>query len=122
MKRAAAGIALGAALLSASPAVADGDARKGRDVAVKHCTRCHVVGDANPYGGIGSTPSFQLLAKRDDWHERFQTFYQRPPHPPFVRVPGVPPPTDLPPTAAPVKITEQQIEDIIAFVRTLRPK
>lgn len=122
MKRVAAGIALSAALFGASPAAADGNAQKGRDVAVKHCTRCHVVGDANPYGGIGSTPSFQLLVRRDDWLERFQTFYQRRPHPPFVRVPDVPPPTHLPPNAAPVKITEQQIEDIIAFVRTLRKK
>jgi mono/diheme cytochrome c family protein len=122
MKRVAAGIALSAVLFGAVPAVADGDAQKGRDVAVKHCTRCHVVGDANPYGGIGSTPSFRLLAKRGDWHERFQTFYQRRPHPVFVRVPDVPPPTDLPPNAAPVEITLQQIEDIIAFVQTLRPK
>ena len=53
-----------AALLLAVPASAhgDGNAARGKTVAERHCARCHVVGDFNPYGGIGSTPSFQLLA------------------------------------------------------------
>ncbi|MGI9383629.1 MAG: hypothetical protein ACR2PO_10775, partial [Methyloligellaceae bacterium] len=41
-----------------------GDIEKGRKVAEAHCSRCHVVGDFNPNGGISSTPSFQLLVKR----------------------------------------------------------
>ena len=75
---------------------ADGDPDAGRKVSVAHCSRCHVVGDHNPYGGINSTPSFQLLAKRKDWMERFQTFYERRPHPVFIRVPDVPRWTSLP--------------------------
>ena len=43
---------------------AGGDAEAGRKISETHCARCHVVGDFNPMGGIGSTPSFQLLAKR----------------------------------------------------------
>ena len=71
-----AGAAVAGVIVSAARAGADGD-------------RCHMIGDFNPFGGIGSTPSFQLLAMRDDWLERFQTFYERRPHPVFVRVPGV---------------------------------
>jgi mono/diheme cytochrome c family protein len=41
----------------AVPAAADGDVEAGRKVAEQHCSRCHVVGDYNKYGGIGSTPT-----------------------------------------------------------------
>jgi len=47
-------------------------------MSLEHCARAHVIGDFNPFGGIGSTPSFQLLAKRDDWLERFQTLLRAP--------------------------------------------
>ncbi len=76
--------ALAAAILTAASfpialawppgAWAEGDAGAGRKIAETHCARCHVVGDFNPMGGIGSTPSFQLLAKRNDWLERFENF------------------------------------------------
>jgi len=97
------------------------DVEAGRGLAEKHCARCHVVGDFNPYGGIGSTPSFQLLAKRDDWLERFETFFARRPHPSFVQVPGVDRWTDLPATIVEFRITDENLRTIIAFVRTLRP-
>lgn len=100
---------------------AGGDIEAGREVSQRHCARCHVVGDFNPMGGISSTPSFQLLAKRDDWLERFQTFYERRPHPVFVRVPGVPRWTQLPSHVKEFEITRKNIEDIIAFIETLEP-
>ena len=103
-------------------AKAGGDARMGREISEKHCSRCHVVGDYNRYGGIGSTPSFQLLARRDDYLERFRTFYARRPHPVFTRVPGVPAWTDLPSPVTPFEITLEQVEDIIAFIEALRLK
>jgi len=99
-----------------------GDVKSGRELAVTHCSRCHVVGDFNPYGGIDSTPSFQLLARRDDWHERFQTFYERRPHPVFVRVPNVPRWTDIPANVAEFEVTPRNIVDLLAFVETLRPQ
>ena len=99
-----------------------GDVKSGRELAVTHCSRCHVVGDFNPYGGIDSTPSFQLLARRDDWHERFQTFYERRPHPVFVRVPNVPRWTDIPANVAEFDVTPRNIVDLLAFVETLRPQ
>jgi len=103
-------------------AVENGDATAGRQLALTHCSRCHVVGDFNPYGGIGSTPSFQLLARRDDWRERFQTFYERRPHPVFVHVPNVPRWTDIPAPVAEFEVTPRNIDDLTAFVKTLRPE
>ncbi len=101
---------------------AEGDAEAGRRIAETHCSRCHVVGDFNPMGGIGSTPSFQLLAKRDDRLERFGNFFERRPHPVFVRVPGVARWTELPSHVTEFTVTPANIDDIIAFVETLRPK
>jgi mono/diheme cytochrome c family protein len=105
-----------------SAARAAGDAEAGHEIAVEHCARCHVVGDDNPYGGINSTPSFFLLAKRDDYLERFSSFYERRPHPVFVRVPGVPKWTDQPSHIPEFTIQPEQIDDIIAYVETLKPK
>jgi hypothetical protein len=79
-----------------------------------------VVGDNNPYGGINSTPSFELLARRDDWRERFGSFYARRPHPVFVEVPGVPKWTKLPAHIATFTVTLEQVDDILAYVETLR--
>ena len=100
-------------------AVAD-DADAGRKVAIEHCSRCHVIGDYNPRGGIDSTPSFQGLAKFDDYDVRFQTFYGRRPHPVFVRMEGVEDRTSPQLGAAAFDITDEQLDDILAFVETLR--
>ncbi len=101
-----------------------GDIDDGRKIAQKHCTRCHVVGDFNPNGGISSTPSFQLLVKRrPDYKERFRTFFARRPHPAFLSIKGIgrirP---DLPPNAQPVELTEEDVLDVAAFIETLKPK
>ena len=101
---------------------AGGDAEAGRKIAQTHCARCHVVGDFNPMGGIGSTPSFQLLAKRDDRLERFGTFFERRPHPVFVRVPDVARWTKLPSNVKEFTVTPANLDDVIAFVETLRPE
>lgn len=101
-----------------------GDVVKGRKIAEKHCTRCHVVGSFNPGGGISSTPSFQLLVKRrPDYKERFRTFFSRRPHPAFLSIKGIgrirP---DLPPNAQPIELTEKDVLDIAVFIETLKPK
>ena len=107
--------------ISLAPAVADaaGKSEKGREIANQHCARCHVIGDHNRMGGIGSTPSFPLLRKMADWRERFETFYDRRPHPVHVRVEGVRQWTDLPSNAQPITITQDDVDDILAFVETL---
>ena len=113
---------LAMASLPAAPVWAGGDAAAGRKISETHCARCHVIGNFNPMGGIGSTPSFQLLAKRGDWLERFETFFERRPHPVFVRVPDVPRWTELPSHVTEFEVTPANIDDIVAFVETLMPK
>jgi len=121
-------IALAPIMLAAGTACAlageKGNMKNGQKIAEKHCTRCHVVGDFNPGGGISSTPSFQLLVKRrPDYKERFLTFYARRPHPAFLSIKGIgrirP---DLPPNAMPVELTESDVLDVAAFIETLKPK
>lgn len=70
-------------------------------------------------GGIGSTPSFPLLRRMPDWRLRFETFYNRRPHPVHVRVEGVRQWTNLPPNAKPFTISQENVDDIVAFVETL---
>jgi mono/diheme cytochrome c family protein len=109
------------AMLMPAIAAAEGNAVRGREKAITYCARCHVVGDHNPMGGIGSTPSFQLLVKRrPDFEDRFRTFYARRPHPVYVRVPGVPKWSDAQPYATPFTVTLDEIEDILAFAKTLK--
>lgn len=124
--RFATALALAALLTCTGPTFAQdkGSIAMGRKIAATHCTRCHVVGDINPTGGISSTPSFQLLVRRrPDYKERFKTFFARRPHPAFLSLKGVgrirP---DLPPNAQPVELTEQDVQNMLAFVETLKPK
>lgn len=105
---------------ASSPAQAGGDVEKGRKIAIKHCARCHVVGDYNRFGGIDSTPSFQMLARHGYMEERLWTFYERRPHPAFVTVPGVPKWSRLPPYATPFTVTQGEINYLVAFVKTLK--
>ncbi len=117
------GALLATLLLPAAAARADPDPQKGRDISIKHCARCHVIGDYNRYGGIDATPSFQSLAnRRPDFVARLRTFYQRRPHPVFVRVPDVPRWTELPSAVTEFTVTPEDIEDVIAFVKTLKKK
>ena len=107
-------------LATIGQATAEGVAEKGRAIAEKHCSRCDVVGRYNPMGGIGSTASFQMIAKMPDYLERFQTFYDRRPHPAFLRIPGVPRWSNQPGYAREFTITLEQVEDIVAFAKTLK--
>ena len=110
--------------LGQSAHVWSADAEAGRKIAEQHCSRCHVVGDFNPTGGISSTPSFQLLVKRrPDYRERFKTFYARRPHPAFLSIKGLGRLLDyLPPNAHPVEITMEDVKNVAAFAETLKPK
>lgn len=113
-------IALAATLCVSAAEAADRET--GRKIAEQHCSRCHVIGEFNKFGGIGSTPSFNAIKYLDDWRERFQTFFVRNPHPAFVRIEGVEPPTKLEPYAAPVPLPPEAVDDILAFVETLEKR
>ena len=97
-------------------------ADRGRNVVRQHCTRCHVVPGMNPYGGIGSTPSFSAMKWLDDWALRFETFYILPPHPSFVRIEGVSEErnANLPAFSKEIILKPEDINDILEFVKTLK--
>ena len=112
---------LGMTIVPFQYASADEIIEKGREVVRQHCTRCHVVPNMNPYGGIGSTPSFAALKWLSDWEHRFEVFYTLPPHPALVNIQGI---TEERSASLPAFVTEieLQIDDIdaiLAFVRTL---
>lgn len=110
-----------AATCAATP-VAAADVKRGERIAEQHCSRCHVIGNGNRMGGIGSTPSFPLLRRMPDWRERFETFYARRPHPVHVRVEGIPKWSELPSNAAEFRLTLEDVEHVLAFVETLPDK
>ncbi len=115
-----ASISLVVCLVQPGPAAWAADLKNGRILAEKHCAICHVVGDFNKFGGIDSTPSFQLLASLRDGAERFQSFYARRPHPSFVFLPDQKPPSNMPLNAPAVHLTYEQVDDIVFFARTLK--
>lgn len=98
--------------------------KQGKLVSQTHCTRCHVVGDFNPNGGISSTPSFSLLVNYiDDWKDRFLSFNLRRPHPAIIRFQGEKTDPNNPPPSIPIVLEYTDIEAITAFAETLqRPK
>ncbi len=100
-----------------------GEIEDGKKTSQSHCTRCHVVGDFNPNGGISSTPSFQLLVNAlKDYEERFATFYVRPPHPAVIKIKGIKKRDDLPYNAEPVELTLKDVANILNFAKTLKKK
>jgi len=102
----AVGLAFVAAVVAWSgDAVAGGDPARGKTVALRLCGRCHVVAEENRLAGIESTPWFKTMARRPEVYppERFRTFAERPPHPPQK-----------------IDITKREMEDLIAYVESLR--
>lgn len=108
----------------AAPApVFRGDPVKGARLAKTDCGRCHVVSPQDRMRGIGSTPSFMVLRALPDWSLRFQQFYARRPHRSFTLISGVSAPFDPehPPALAPLSITPDEIDAILAYVWGLKP-
>ena len=107
-------------LLALPAAAQDGLLRRGAEIADRHCGRCHVVDTRNRMRGISSTPSFPLLVRAlPDWRERFRTFFARRPHPAVIRIEGIAPPTDDPPTTVPVELTLDDVDAIVAYAEAL---
>jgi len=108
---------------SLMPAQADDLAARGQTLSQTHCTRCHVVGDFNPHGGISSTPSFQMIVNAlPDWQDRFSTFYVRRPHPAAVEFEDGPALTQSLAAMVRVVIRLDDVEAITAFAKTLKKK
>ena len=101
---------------------ADSSVQRGQSLVHQHCSRCHVIPGLNPYGGIGSTPSFAAMKWLDDWRRRFEIFYTLPPHPALVRIEGISDPRDksLPAFSNEISMTLKEVDDILAFVETIK--
>ena len=114
-------VAMASGLLAAPVLGFAADLENGRKLAREHCARCHVIGEGNKFGGIGSTPSFRLLVTAfKDWRTRFKTFYARRPHPAFLSIEGKGRlREDLPPNAHPVELPARSIDDLVALAEHL---
>jgi len=113
---------LPALLLAAPPAAAE-DYAPGERLTIINCGRCHVVSPKNKMGGIGSTPSFAVLRTFPDWEERMKAFWTLRPHPAFTQVEGVTAPfaEDQPAHVHPIRLTLDELDQIIAYARTVPP-
>ncbi|WP_420862519.1 hypothetical protein [Algirhabdus cladophorae] len=103
--------------------VFDGDVALGETVSLQQCGRCHVVNAKNRMNAMGSTPSFALMRNFGDWQQRFETFFLLKPHPAFTQVEDVTAPfaDHLPSPIAPIEVTLDQIDAILAYVATIAP-
>lgn len=104
-------------------AEATGDVVLGEQISLQTCGRCHVVNEKNRMNAIGSTPSFGLLRNFDDWQDRFEGFFALKPHAAFTQVEGVTEPfaETLPSPIAPIEVTLDEIDAIIAYVGSIAP-
>lgn len=102
----------------------EGDANLGSKLALLHCGRCHVIDSRNPFGGIGSTPSFGAMKNLSGWLESFSAFWTINPHPSFTQVEGITEPFNpsRPPPIAPLLLTLEEVEAITAFVVSMPTK
>ena len=102
---------------------AESSIERGKSLVRQHCSRCHVIPGLNPYGGIGSTPSFSTMKWLDDWRRRFEIFYILPPHPALVRIDGVSDPRNksLPAFSSEIVMSLEDLDDILNFVDTIKP-
>ncbi len=99
----------------------DGDVVAGERLSLMLCGRCHVVGPVNRMKGLGSTPSFGMLRTLEDWELRFRKFHLLNPHPSFTQVAGVTEPfhASFPSPIAPIEMTLQELEAIIAYMNEI---
>lgn len=120
-------VLLGCAGLFSIPAAHASDAgllEQGEKLVRQHCTRCHVVGQLNKYGGIGSTPSFGAIKSLPDWEDRFAAFWSLLPHPSVVQVEGLSPerPKGVLATTKQIILSPNEVEAILAYVDTVPVK
>jgi len=114
---------LGAVLAGPLPPAHAQDFAPGEKLALVNCGRCHVIGPRNRMGGIGSTPSFAVLKTIEDWEDRMKAFWTLRPHPSFTQIEGVtePFPEDQPAHVHPIRLTPEELDQIVAYARTVKP-
>mmetsp|Transcript_28967 Transcript_28967/g.55474 ORF Transcript_28967/g.55474 Transcript_28967/m.55474 type:complete len:247 (+) Transcript_28967:2114-2854(+) len=100
-----------------------GDAIAGKAVSYAKCSRCHVTERGRGTFGIGSTPSFFVMRSFEDWEARFAAFYVLNPHGAFTQIEDVtaPFPLDRPSPIAPITLTLDDLDAILAYVAVIDP-
>ncbi len=103
--------------------VFEGDSASGLAISQKHCKRCHVV-DSNAFAGIDSSPSFHAMKSFEDWEERFRAFWTVSPHLNVISISEVyeAGSKSVPVTIAPIELSLEQVDDILAYVASIKPK
>ncbi|GBD44211.1 hypothetical protein HRbin40_01695 [bacterium HR40] len=82
-----------------------GDPARGREITARVCGRCHAFEPERPWNSIGSTPSFMWMARElPFWRERVLSVTDRRPH-----------------IAQKLEVSAKDLEDVLAFIETLRP-
>ncbi len=115
--------ALALAVLAGPAAAGEEDWAPGEKLTFVNCGRCHVIGERNRMGGISSTPSFMVIRNWEGWEDKASAFWTLNPHPAFTQIEGVTPPfpPDRPPPIHPVTLTQEEVDAIIAYMRTVEP-
>lgn len=95
----------------------------GERLTMINCGRCHVIGERNRMGGIGSTPSFMVIRTWENWEEKAKAFWTLNPHPAFTQIEGITEPfaDDRPSPIHPIALTPDEVETILAYMRTVEP-
>ena len=112
-----------AVALLAGPAAAEEEWAPGEKLTLVNCGRCHVIGPRNRMGGISSTPSFMVIRTWENWEDKARAFWTLNPHPAFTQIEGVTPPfpPDRPSPIHPIALTPDDVDAIVAFMRTVEP-
>lgn len=97
------GAGIAAALVASEAATAAGNARTGRQIAERWCASCHVVAPEQR-AGSPDVPSFQAIARREDFAEALLAAFLSNSHP---RMPDM-------------ALSRQEISDLVAHIRSLR--
>ena len=105
------------------PVAADEAWAPGEKLTFVNCGRCHVIGERNRTGGISSTPSFMVIRSWEDWEDKARAFWTLNPHPAFTQVEGMtePFPPDRPSPIHPIRLTLDEVDAIVAFMRGVAP-
>ena len=96
------------------------DAQRGKQAAIEHCRRCHVILGENNMS-IGNSPSFKSMvqSKAEDWRYKFEVFYALRPHPSFVIIREFRTSPEFPLGITPVVLAMQDLENLMAYIDQL---
>lgn len=123
MRPAALPAAISALCLIGGPAAGAEDYAPGEKLALFNCGRCHVINEKNRRGGIESTPSFAIIRSWPDWEDKMRAFWSLRPHPAFTQIARITPPfpDHRPPTVHPIRLTLDELRQIVDYARTIEP-